>query len=103
MWTICFPRCSGKEVLLDKFCIRIPEYRLLRLPPEPDPPWLTLGAKVIDVAQDLQILASIDGLARELSPEFRRTVQAGIEQAAHSMKEKLPEGVELHFREQTAE
>jgi len=102
MCKICFVLCEK-----EKLCIRIPEYRVVqRYPPErePDPRgWLTVGAKFVDVAQDLQILASIEGLARDLSPEVRRTVRTGIEQAAHSMKGRLPEGAELHFGEQTAE
>src|SRR5262245_64852613 len=108
MW-ICFPLVLGRDddplarVRVQQ-CFEIP----LILPPSlkdfrrPQPFW-TLGEKAVDVAQDLQILASIAVLARDLSPEFGRTVQAGIEQAAYSIREKLPEGVELHFREQTVE
>ena len=108
MWRICFPPLSREEVLIGKkqICFYIPIWpwsREFRRPwPEPPKPW----EKAVDIAQDLQTLASIAALARDLSPELGRTVQVGIEQAAYSIKEKLPEGVELHFREhreQTAE
>ena len=101
MWRLCFPLLSPQDLRLGKkqICIDFPilpwprEFR-----PRPEP-----QEKAVDIAQDLQTLASIAALARDLSPELGRTVQAGIEQAAHSMKGKLPEGVELHFRGQTAE
>jgi hypothetical protein len=103
MWRICFP-LSREEVLIGKkqTCFYIPIIPVSKFPrPQPEP-WLTVGGKTVDIAQDLQILASIAALARDLSSELGRTVQSGIEQAASSMKEKLPEGVELHFGEQTA-
>jgi hypothetical protein len=109
---ICFGNSSNDPLARKPHCVEIPEIpywplriREFRRPPHPDP-WWTLGEKAVDVAQDLQILSSLSDLASDLSPEFGRTVQAGIEQAANSMKEKLPKGVELHFREhreQTAE
>ena len=107
MWRICIDlsRRVDQVFVEGRVCIEIPLlydpfWKLRRPHPEP---WLTLKGEAVDIAQDLQILASIAGLARDLSPEFGRTVNAGLEQAASSMKGKLPEGVELHFQEQTAE
>lgn len=102
---ICVP-LTREEVMIGKkqHCFEIPYPPLdLESLRRPGLQWWTLGEKAVDVAQDLQILTTIAALARDLSPEFGRSVQAGIEQAAHSMKERLPEGVELHFGEQTAE
>lgn len=96
MWRICF-KINGKT-----YCIRIPIlvdpfWKFRRPRPEP---WLVLDEKPFELAQDLQILATIADLSRDLSPEFGRTLSAGIEQAFSSLKKKLPEGAELNFHAQ---
>ncbi len=83
-----------------RYCIEIPllydRFWKFRKP-EPEP-WL----RGLDIAQDLQVLASIAGLARDLSPELARTLNAGIEQAVSGIKSQLPEGAELYSHEKTA-
>jgi hypothetical protein len=98
MWHFCFT-FNGKT-----HCIRIPLlvdsfWRLLK--PRPDP-WLVLDERPFEHALDLQVLATIADLSRDLSPELGRTVNAGIEEAFSRVKRQLPEGAELHFHARRA-
>lgn len=107
MWRICLtipiPRGLPVGIAIEKkFCFYIPILvdRFWRRGPQPEP-WLILDERPFEFAQDLQILATIADLSRELSPEFGRTLNDGIEQAFSALKKQLPESVELNFHEET--
>jgi hypothetical protein len=100
MWYICVtvPVFEGTGY---RYCFSIPVLVEPRLRPRPDPRWLVVDERPFERAQDLQVLATIAHLSRDLSPDFGRTLSAGIEQAFHSLKKQLPKGVELNFHEET--
>ena len=104
MWRICFKVPDDSTTIDGRrwICINIPLidpfWKFRRPRPEP---WLVLNERPFEFAQDLQILATIANLSQELSPEFGRTLNAGIEQIFSNLKKQLPEGAELNFHEET--
>lgn len=99
MWKLCF-KLNGKD-----YCPEIPTLiRRVSLPPDPpelivvievrdpDPqPWIEGFEPVL--AKDLQILATLGLVAKQLSPSVGKKVLKTLTDLA---KEKLPKDVSLH-------
>ncbi|HEX9940997.1 MAG TPA: hypothetical protein VGG03_03190 [Thermoanaerobaculia bacterium] len=101
MWTFClyFPlhRGSFNEEINRPVCFVI--HSLIEFPRAPRPrPWLFLDGKPFELGHDIQVLTTIADLSRELSPDFGRPLNAGIEQALSSLKKQLPEGATLNYQ-----
>jgi hypothetical protein len=101
MWIFCpyLPIHSDPpfEVTKPPVCFVIPS--LIEFPRAPRPrPWLFLDDKPFELGHDIQVLTTIADLSRELSPDFGRPLNAGIEQALSSLKEQLPEGATLNYQ-----
>jgi hypothetical protein len=62
-------------------------------------PWILVEGRTPDWAKDLQILASMEVLARELGPNLGMEMREGFQRAVARIRAQLPEGAELHFGE----
>lgn len=89
---LCFSISKKSATALgNRLCIEIP----IRIPVGPKFS-LGLDGRPFELAHDLQTLATIADLSRELSPDFRKSLGSGIEEAFCSLRERLPEGMELN-------
>lgn len=95
-----------------RLCFRIPkvvlfEPRFLQHSPAgrpadgPQPePWMVGDSVKADIAQEIELLATIDRLAEQLNPDTRAVVQTSVRQRAQAAG--LPEGCTLHFDHDSA-
>jgi hypothetical protein len=58
--------------------------------------WVTVDGRTAEWAREAQLLATTVSLARR-SPAIFKGLQAGFEQAAENIKQKLHEGATIHF------
>ncbi len=101
---ICFFEPTGPiPAAGHRICVEIPVYVNpdWRIPQPDPPPWLILDDKPFEFAKDLRILATIAELSPKLSPEFGKALTGSIDFALSALNKKLPEGMEVGFRQGT--
>lgn len=98
-YRLCFSISKKSATSLgNRLCIEIP----IRIP-VPGPKFsLGLDGRPFELGHDLQTLATIADLSRELSPDFRKSLGSGIEEAFCNLRERLPEGMELNSTDASA-
>jgi hypothetical protein len=64
--------------------------------PQPTPWRITVDGLEPSWAKDLELVAHIDAMARQLSPEVQNDLLEGLERATHKLRAQLPRGVTVH-------
>jgi hypothetical protein len=97
LWRMCWKLKDHREICVDLLALaetfRWHDPRLGE-PTKPDPrPWIMDELLDKTVVKDLTILATMDQLTAELSPAFKKNLQAAVK--AEMKKMPLPAGVTL--------
>jgi hypothetical protein len=93
---VCFRLATGPLGRPRWLCVHIQGISLKGpvVPLSPDFP-VDLDGKRPTWANDLEALAALQNLAREVSPTMRRVLQGTISQARREITQQLPSGVKL--------